>query len=62
MSTEIKFTFYVKVDAPAGFSTDEVSVLREYSTDDEEHACELAFRDWDGIKPENYIEGTLSIV
>ena len=62
MATIVTYVFCVRVEAPAGWMADEIRIDAEFQTDDHDHALELAERQWDSIKPANYIEETLAIV
>ena len=61
MAITVTYTFWVKVDAPAGSDANEVTMRIDFETDDADHAMELAERYWDSmIKPVGYIDGTLT--
>ena len=62
MATIVTYVFYVRVDAPAGWMAEEKRIDAEFQTDDHDHALELAERQWESIKPVNYLDGTLAIV
>ena len=62
MATIVTYVFCVRVDAPAGWMAEEKRIDAEFQTDDHDHALELAERQWDSIKPVDYLDGTLVIV
>lgn len=61
MAITVTYVFWVKVDSPAGFDANEVTMCIDFETDNDDHAMELAERHWDSIKPVGYIDGTLNI-
>jgi len=61
MSITLTYRFFVEVDAPAGTDCEVVCIAREFETDSDDHALELAERCWPEIKPARYMAGTLSI-
>ena len=61
MTTTVRYTFFVEVDAPAGPLAEERSIDVDFETDDEDHALELADRHLQASRPlpANAVPGTL---
>lgn len=56
----LSYVYYIAFTNAAGQpDCEKVEVKREYDTTDQDHAGELAMRNW--VAPANYIEGTLAI-